>query len=259
MDPSPGSNVATRESLADDLRRLGVEPGDTLFVHSSFKSLGMVDGGAGAVVAALEDAVGADGNVLMPSFNLVTGGNEGRAAAWDHATAASTVGWITEHFRRMPGTVRSDHFSHAVAARGKRAEYFVSDHLSQEGMRSPWDHAPWGKAYGDNAPMLRAMRDPRGKLLMLGVDYHSSTYCHVVEVTHWNRRLACGPNAEYFWVDREKAGEFWDAQGRLRRGKIGEADCRLFVIRDFVETLLAFADTDPDRFFKWYPGKQRNP
>ena len=32
----------TRTSLARDLRALGVRAGDTLFVHSSFKSLGEV-------------------------------------------------------------------------------------------------------------------------------------------------------------------------------------------------------------------------
>ena len=46
----------TRETLTHDLKNLGVESGDTLFIHSSFKSLGPVEGGAGTVVNALEDA-----------------------------------------------------------------------------------------------------------------------------------------------------------------------------------------------------------
>ena len=54
--------------LSQDLRRLGVQAGDTLFVHSSYKSLGPVRGGAIAVIAALEDAIGPDGLLLMPSF-----------------------------------------------------------------------------------------------------------------------------------------------------------------------------------------------
>ena len=48
----------TRTSLARDLRALGVRGGDTLFVHSSFRSLGEVAGGAQSVVDALMDAVG---------------------------------------------------------------------------------------------------------------------------------------------------------------------------------------------------------
>ena len=57
----------SRDKLRRDLVMLGVELEDSLFVHSSFKSLGPVQGGAGDVVAALGDAVGPEGLVLMPS------------------------------------------------------------------------------------------------------------------------------------------------------------------------------------------------
>ena len=60
--------------LTCDLRRLGVEAGDILFVHSSFKSLGPVEGGAESVIQALEDALGPEGLLLMPSFNLMNVG-----------------------------------------------------------------------------------------------------------------------------------------------------------------------------------------
>ncbi len=244
------SEAADRERLAADLRRLGVAAGDTLFVHSSFKSLGPVEGGAPTVIAALEDAIGPDGLLLMPSFNLVAGGNPGRAAGWDPETTPSTVGWLTECFRRLPGTCRSDHFSHAVAARGPGAEAFVAGHLRLEGMCSPWDFAPWGKAYGDHSPMIRAYHRPAGKILMLGVDYHSSTYCHVVEVMDWNRRLVDDSTARYGWIDRDKLGAWWDEQGRLARGNVGQADSRLFGIRAFVDAALAAVRMEPTRWFK---------
>ena len=109
----------TCSDLARDLKDLGVEPGDTLFVHSSFKSLGPVQDGAGTVVGALEESIGPRGLLLMPSFNLVEG--ERRAETWDPETTPSTVGWITEYFRRLPGTHRSNHYSHSVAARGRGA------------------------------------------------------------------------------------------------------------------------------------------
>ena len=61
----------TREKLIQDFTNLGIEKGDTLFIHSSFKSLGSVEGGAGTVIAALEAAVGQNGLILMPSFSLL--------------------------------------------------------------------------------------------------------------------------------------------------------------------------------------------
>ena len=146
----------TRERLVQDLLNLGVESGDILFIHSSFKSLGPVEGGAETVVGALEDAVGPEGLVLMPSFNLVE--MDKRAEIWNIETTLSTVGWLTEFFWQMPGTYRSDHYSHSAAARGKGARAFVADHLSREGYRSPWDREPWGKTYGLHSPMYRAYR-----------------------------------------------------------------------------------------------------
>lgn len=242
-------NEHTRESLAADFAALGVEPGDIPFIHSSFKSLGPVRDGAGTVVAALEDAVGPEGLVLMPSFNLVE--HTKRMETWHIETTPSTVGWLTDFFRQMPGTHRSDHYSHSVAARGKRADWFISRHLAREGMRSPWDVEPWGYTYGIHSPMIRAY-EAGGKILMLGVDCTSSTYMHVVEVRYWNKCLETNPEAEYYWINRPILGEYWDSVGRLRRGKVGDSDCRLFPIRDFVDTLLEAVRTEPEKYFKFW-------
>jgi len=235
----------THEKLAQDLKTLGVELRDILFIHSSFKSLGTVEGGAGTVIGALEDAVGPEGLVLMPSFNLVEG--DKRAEIWNIETTPSTVGWLTEFFRRMPGTFRSDHYSHSVAARGKGAKEFVADHLSHEGYASPWDREPWGKTYGSNSPMYRAYQAD-GKILMLGVDYNSSTYIHFVEVIYWHKRLERNPEAKYIGLNRPALGEFWDRLGNLNRGLVGDSDCRLFRIREYIDTLLCEVEKNPDKY-----------
>ena len=236
----------TRDTLVRDLRTLGVRDGDTLFVHSSFKSLGTVSGGAQTVVDALMDGVGG-GLLLMPSFNLVEGGRDARAARWDPATAPATVGWLTEYFRQMPGTVRSDHYSHSVAARGTDAQSIVDGHRLREGMRSPWDRPPWGRTYGTHSPMIRAYQRG-GRLLMLGVDYGSSTYVHVVESMLWAERRRSNPEAAFVGLDRPSVGAVWDRSGRVLRGRVGDAECRLFGIRDYVDTLLSIAREDPERY-----------
>ena len=137
----------TLEKLTQDFTNLGIAQGDTLFIHSSFKSLGSVEDGASTVITALEGAVGEAGLILMPTFSLLPSREE-RVASWDVDKTPSTVGWLTEFFRQMPGTHRSDHYSHAIAARGRDAKAFVSDHRRREGYQSPWDHYPWGKTYG---------------------------------------------------------------------------------------------------------------
>jgi aminoglycoside 3-N-acetyltransferase len=195
------------------------------------------------VIEALELAVSQNGTLLMPSFNLVP--HAQRAESWQVQATPSTVGYLTECFRLMPGTLRSDHYSHAVAARGAQAQHYVKDHLSREGAVSPWDKEPWGKTFGSMSPMAKAYRDG-GKLLMLGVDYHSSTYLHYVEVLTWNRQLQVDPQAKYLWFDRDRLGAYWNTLGRLRQGNVGDAPSRLFPIRDYVDTLLDLVQANPE-------------
>ena len=236
----------TREKLIQDFLNLGIAHRDTLFIHSSFKSLGPVEDGAGTVIAALEAAVEEAGLILIPTFSLLPGLEE-RVAAWNVDKTPSTVGWLTEFFRQMPGTHRSNHYSHAVAARGKDAKTFVSDHLRREGYQSPWDHSPWGKTYGTHSPMFRAYT-MNAKLLMIGVDYETSTYIHLVEVIHWNKRLEDDPRAEYIRLKRPELGEFWEGLGLLRTGKVGDSMCRLFHIKTYVDTLLAEVERNPEPY-----------
>jgi len=242
--------MQTRDSLAADAVGLGIEPGDTIFVHSSLKSIGPVSGGAASVVGALEDALGEEGLLLMPSFNLLPKGAEARAQNWNLATTPSSTGWLTEFFRTMPGTVRSDHYSHSVAARGMDAKAFVSHHLSLEGMESPWGRAPWGRTFGTRSPMRKASRRPPGKVLMLGTNYDTLTYRHLIEATFRAWRKSIRHDAAFNRLDGEEIFVFWDELHRQKQGKIGDSACRLFLIGEFLDTLLDAAKADPKRFFK---------
>lgn len=253
IEPTPAGEgtlprTHTLNTLFRDLRALGVEQGDTLFVHSSFRSLGPVQDGALAVVGALEKAADPGGLILMPSFNLLEN-NRLRAETWDPDTTPSTVGWLTEFFRTLPGTYRSDHYSHSVAARGRNARAFVAGHRDRIGRSSPWDRDPWGRTYGENSPMVRAYA-AGGKVLMLGVTYETSTYIHLVEVICWHRRLEDEPNAEYMWIDRPELGAFWEQNGELNRGRVGNADARLFPIRTYVDRLVEEVEARPGAYFK---------
>jgi len=226
--------IFTKEKLVSDLKKIGVEEGDILFIHSSFKSLGKVEGGAQTVIEALEEAVGEEGTILMPVFNLV----KDRIGTWDINTTPSTTGYLTEYFRKMPGTLRSDHYSHSVAARGKKAKELILGHRGAKGMISPWDHELFGCTFGYESPFMKLYFEPKSKILMLGVDYNSSTFCHLVEVIYWNERLINDNKAQYVWLDRIKLGEYFDSLGKAKTGFIGKAYSRLFKIREFVDTLL---------------------
>ncbi len=55
--------------LARQLQALGVQPDKVLVVHTAFSKVGPVEGGPSGLVAALRDALGPNGTLVMPSMS----------------------------------------------------------------------------------------------------------------------------------------------------------------------------------------------
>ena len=83
---------------------------------------------------------------------------------------------------------------------------------------------------------------------MLGVDYETSTYMHVVEVTYWNKRLLEDPDAKFIWLDRTQMGKAWDRSGTVQTGQIGDSESKLIPIREYVDGLVQIVRADPDAY-----------
>ena len=59
--------VILKDDIACQLRKVGLEQGDTVMVHTSLKRMGYVCGGAQTVIEALIEVVGDTGTILMPT------------------------------------------------------------------------------------------------------------------------------------------------------------------------------------------------
>src|SRR5467141_3960112 len=131
--------------LKRGLVQVGVLPGDTLMVHSSFDSFAGFRGAPADVIRTLQDAVGPDGTILMPTlpFNGTAVDYAATEPLFDVRRTLSRQGLITEVFRRSPHVVRSLHPTHSVAAWGRKARELIADH---ELAGTPCGRAtPWGR------------------------------------------------------------------------------------------------------------------
>lgn len=159
--------------LTAGLRALGVEEGDTLFVHSSLKSLGYVTGGPATVIAALREAVGPMGNVLLPTYYL-PGGTilatcEMTDYVFDKRVHGTNMGALPSEFLATPGVCRSIHPTHSVSALGPDARWLTEAHHL----------AP--SVFGDGSPWQRFVTTRRAKVLGLGISMGPVTFYHLLE------------------------------------------------------------------------------
>jgi len=158
------SGMLTLKELVSEFRNAGLSPGDSLIVHSSFRSLGPVDGGPETVIDALVQAVSPGGNVMFPTFNYT--GNIAQPY-FDPAVTPCLTGIIPELARKRPNAVRSIHPTHSVAVIGPDAIELTKDHLSF-------------RAVGIGSPVDRLAK-MGGKVLLLGVPNTSNTTVHTGE------------------------------------------------------------------------------
>ena len=163
----------TRAVLTADLARLGIAHGDTLFVHSSLKSLGYVEGGAAAVVHALQDAVGPQGTLLLPTYYL-PGGTvratcEMKDYVFDPRRHGTHMGRLPEAFLASGNIHRSIHPTHSVSAWGRHATGLTEAHH-----RAP-------SIFGMDSPWQRFIGCDQAKVLGLGISMGPVTFYHALE------------------------------------------------------------------------------
>jgi aminoglycoside 3-N-acetyltransferase len=178
---SPTASFVTRTSLAADLARLGLVPGDAVMVHAAVGKVGRLLDGPDTIIAALCDAVGPGGTVLAYADwearyeDLVD--KDGRVPPeWrehvppfdpQRSRAIRDNGVLPEFLRTTPGALRSGNPGASLAALGAKAEWFTSDH--------PLDYG-----YGEGSPLAKLV-DGGGKVLMLGAPLDTLTLLHHAE------------------------------------------------------------------------------
>lgn len=231
----------SRAAVTDQLRTLGVEPSGVLLVHSSFRAVRPVEGGPLGLIAALGDALGANGTLVMPSMT------DNDDEPFDPATSASApdLGIVPALFWRMPGVVRSDH-PFAFAAIGPHAAATTAD---------PLPIPPHTAA----SPVGR-VHDLDGQVLLLGCGYDGCTMLHLAEllagvlyrvpkhctILKHGRPVRIDYGENDHCCQRFALAEPWlQSRGQQTDGLVGHARARLARARDIVTVAREHLASDP--------------
>lgn len=162
-----------RAELVAGLARLGIAKGDAVFVHSSLKSLGHVDGGAPTLVQALQEAVGPQGTLVVPTYYMPGGTIRATCRMPDYVfdvrSHGTNIGRLPKAFLDTPGIHRSVHPTHSVSAWGRHAAYLTEAHH-----RAP-------SIFGEGSPWQRFIDLENAKVLGLGISMGPVTFYHVLE------------------------------------------------------------------------------
>lgn len=229
--------MASHDVLVEQLRELGVSPGQTLLVHSSFRAVRPVEGGPLGLIQALESAIGPDGTLVMPAWT-----GDDAVPYSPTQTSSLHLGVLTDTFWRQPGVLRSSH-AEAFAAKGPLAERVVSGPLPLP------PHIP------DSAVGKVAELD--GWVLLLGVGHDANTTVHLAELLAHvpyglEKQVTVDGRVVQYRENDHCCARFdqldaWLGE-RQHEGRVGNAEARLMRARDVLDVAVAALKRDPTVF-----------
>lgn len=256
----------SRAELVAGLARLGIAKGDAVFVHSSLKGLGHVEGGAATLVQALQEAVGPLGTLVVPTYYMPGGTTRATCRLPDYVfdvrRHGTNIGRLPKAFLDTPGIHRSVHPTHSVSAWGRYAAYLTEAHHL----------AP--SIFGEGSPWQRFVGLQKAKVLGLGISMGPVPFYHVLEdamgadfpVRVWaedSYRLPCidqtgklcevpvrpfDPDLVPHRIDHRSRDDLrtyfmeeFRRVGLLRQGQVGEARAWWIPARGFYEHLQLLA------------------
>ncbi len=184
----------TQKDFKTALQNLGIKSGALLCVHTELFNFGTPlvskDEFLGLLLNAFYELLGENGTLIMPTFTY----SFCRYKDYDKLKTKSTMGILTEFFRKQSGVVRTNDPIFSFAIKGALKNEFLSDTKSCFAKDCVYD-----KLYKNG-----------GKIVLLGTEKLGYTFTHFIEEQ-------IGVSYRYF---KEFSGILTDEKGQKTRKSI---------------------------------------
>ena len=155
----------TKEQLKEQIKAMGIEPTDTVLIHTSMRAVGNVENGADGVIDAFRECL-EDGLFLVPTHTWANVNREN--PVYDVRATIPCIGALPRVAAFRPDGIRSLHPTHSIWAAGKNGVSFVAN---EENAPTPgMPGFAWDRLAQVNA-----------KILLIGVKLDRNTFIHSVE------------------------------------------------------------------------------
>lgn len=180
-------------NIVEALRNVGLNDGDTVFLHSNIGFFGRMENTNSADelcrnhLQALKEVVGENGTIVVPTFSYSFCHNE----LYDAVVTPSDCGMFSEYVRKQEGVIRSLDPNFSVAAWGRLAEYYTQN--------------PTHESFGVGSFWERLLNE-KGKIVCMNMDC-GSTFVHYIE----------NCNRVSYRYNKAFNGTYTDREGKKRR------------------------------------------
>ena len=157
----------TVERLAGQVRDLGVESGDRIFVHTGLRNTKIPRKDVPNLFLAYRDVLGPAGALLFPTHTYSCRGAVGCPPFHPGLRCDASIGIWPELARNEPGVIRSASPTHSAAGIGEGVEGFLAGH---DRVQPVGEHSPLDK-----------LQQAGAKVLLVGCGFESCTLIHLAE------------------------------------------------------------------------------
>ncbi len=186
--------IFTTKDLILALEKVGVKSGDILCVHTEIFNFGTPllpkNEFLSAVLECFWQVLGKNGTLIMPTFTYSFCKNK----PFNKLESGSTMGVLTEFFRKQKGVFRSDDPIFSFAVSGAKKDLFLKPCATCFGVGSVYDE----------------LARNNGKIMLFGTDKLGYTFTHFVEEV---------ANVSYRYF-KEFSGILIDEKGEEKNAKI---------------------------------------